>query len=89
VRHKRKGQEPESLYRIVVALRESGCQVWRGDDDTHIVDGEPYNTSRFLARFQHVAKSVEGASGVSSERSAGADAGQEAPEKACTAGQSD
>ena len=67
VPHKRKGQETESLYKIVVALRRSGCQVWRGDHDTHIVDGEPYNTPRFMARFQDVAKSVERAGSVSSE----------------------
>lgn len=64
VPHKRKGQETESLYKIVVALRRSGCQVWRGDHDTHIVNGEPYNTPRFMARFRDVAKSVEGAAGA-------------------------
>ena len=64
---KRKGQETESPYKIVVALRRSGCQVWRGDHDTHIVNGEPYNTPRFMARFRDVVKSVEGAGGVGSE----------------------
>lgn len=68
VPHKRKGQETELLYKIVVALRQSGYQVWRGGHDTHIVNGEPYNTPRFMARFQHVAKSFEGAAGgVSNE----------------------
>jgi hypothetical protein len=66
VPHKRKGQEPESLYAVVVALRERGYQVWRGDDDTHIVNGEAYNTPRFMARFRDVAKSVEGAAGGAS-----------------------
>lgn len=50
VPHKRKGQETELLYAIVVALRQSGYQVWRGGHDTHIVNGGPFNTPFGISR---------------------------------------